>query len=91
MGRFRREAQILATLNHSNIAAIYGLEESEGTVGLVMELVAGDDVAQRPRGGAIPVEEAIAIARQIADALEEAHEKGIEEIRTRAARPSAAR
>ncbi len=77
VGRFRREAQILATLNHPNIAAIYGLEEANGTVGLVMELVAGNDLAQRLRGGAIPFDEAIAIARQIADALEEAHEKGI--------------
>ncbi len=77
VGRFRREAQILATLNHPNIAAIYGLEEANGTVGLVMELVAGDDLAQRLRGGAVPAEEAIAIAKQIAEALEEAHEKGI--------------
>ena len=77
VGRFRREAQILATLNHPNIAAIYGLEEADGTVGLVMELVAGDDLAQRLRGGAVPVDEAIAIAKQIAEALEEAHEKGI--------------
>ena len=77
VGRFRREAQILATLNHPNIAAIYGLEEANGTVGLVMELVAGNDLAQRLRGGAVPVEEAIAIAKQIAGALEEAHEKGI--------------
>jgi len=77
VGRFRREAQILATLNHPNIAAIYGLEEAHGTVGLVMELVAGDDLAQRLRGGMIPVDEAIAVAKQIAEALEEAHEKGI--------------
>ncbi|MBK5255842.1 MAG: serine/threonine protein kinase [Vicinamibacteria bacterium] len=77
VGRFRREAQILATLNHPNIAAIYGLEETSGTVGLVMELVAGDDLSQRLRAGAIPVHEAIAMARQIAEALEEAHEHGI--------------
>jgi len=77
VGRFRREAQILATLNHPNIAAIYGLEEAGGTVGLVMELVAGDDLAQRLRSGALPIDEAIAIARQIAEALEEAHEHGI--------------
>ena len=77
LGRFRREAHILATLNHPNIAAIYGLEESSGTVGLVMELVAGDDLAQRLRSGAIPVDEAVGIAKQIAEALEEAHEKGI--------------
>ena len=77
VGRFRREAQILATLNHSNIASIYGLEEADGAVGLVMELVAGDDLAQRLRTGAIPVDEAITIAGQIAEALEEAHEHGI--------------
>ena len=77
VGRFRREAQILATLNHPNIAAVYGLEEANGTVGLVMELVAGEDLAQRLRGGAVPVDEAIAIAKQIAEALEEAHEHGI--------------
>ena len=84
VGRFRREAQILATLNHPNIAAIYGLEETaaagpgqSAVVGLVMELVAGEDLAERLRRGAIPVEEAIGIARQIAEALEEAHEHGI--------------
>jgi len=77
VGRFRREAQILATLNHPNIAAVYGLEEANGTIGLVMELVAGEDLAQRLRAGAIPIDEAIAIARQIAEALEEAHEHGI--------------
>ena len=84
VGRFRREAQILATLNHTNIASIYGIEEtaSEGPgkpafVGLVMELVAGEDLAERLRRGAVPVDEAIAIARQIAEGLEEAHEKGI--------------
>ena len=75
--RFRREAQILATLNHPNVAAIHGLEEANGVVGLVMELVPGDDLAQRLRSGAIPVDEAIAMARQIAEALEEAHEHGI--------------
>jgi Tol biopolymer transport system component len=84
VGRFRREAQILATLNHPNIAAIYGLEESPGTgsgqaavVALVLELVSGEDLAERLRRGAIPVDEALAIAKQIAEALEEAHEKGI--------------
>src|SRR6187401_786716 len=61
VGRFRREAQILATLNHPNIAAVYGLEEGDGTVGLVMELVTGDDLSQRLRTGAIPVEDAVAI------------------------------
>jgi serine/threonine-protein kinase len=77
VARFRREAQILASLNHPNIAVIHGLEESEGTLALVMELVDGDDLAQRLQRGAIPVDETIAIARQIAEALEEAHEKGI--------------
>jgi Tol biopolymer transport system component len=77
VARFRREAQILASLNHSNIAAIYGLEEGEGTFALVMELVEGEDLAQRLKRGAIPEDEAIAIAKQIAEALEEAHERGI--------------
>ncbi len=77
VARFRREAQILATLNHPNIAAIYGLEESGGVVALAMELVTGEDLAERLKRGAIPVDEAIAMAKQIAEALEEAHEKGI--------------
>ncbi len=79
VARFHREAQILAALHHSNIASIFGLEESasEGTLALVMELVDGEDLAQRLKRGAIPVDEAIAIAKQIAEALEEAHEKGI--------------
>ncbi|MBX7183926.1 MAG: protein kinase [Vicinamibacteria bacterium] len=77
VARFRREAQVLAALNHPNIAAIYGLEESEGLVGLVMELVPGEDLAERAKRGRIPLDEATAIARQIAEALEEAHEKGI--------------
>ncbi|MCM2257962.1 MAG: protein kinase [Vicinamibacteria bacterium] len=77
VARFRREAQILAALNHPNIAAIHGLEEGEGVLALVMELVEGEDLAQRLKRGAIPVDEAIAIAKQIAEALEEAHEKGI--------------
>ena len=77
VGRFRREAQVLAALNHPNIAAIYGLEETDGVVGLVMELVPGEDLAERLKRGKIPTDEAIAISRQIAEALEEAHEKGI--------------
>ena len=77
VARFRREAQLLASLNHPNIAAIYGLEEAEGAVALVLELVEGEDLAQRLKRGAIPVDDAIAIARQIAEALEEAHERGI--------------
>src|ERR1051325_8842196 len=77
VARFRREAQLLASLNHPNIAAIYGLDESSGVVALALELVDGDDLSQRLMRGAIPVDEAIAIARQIAEGLEAAHEKGI--------------
>ena len=76
VGRFRREAQILATLNHPSITATYGLEETAAAgpgqsalVGLVMELVAGEDLAERLRRGAIPVEEAITIARPSSGAL----------------------
>ena len=77
LARFRREAQVLASLNHPQIAAIYGLEESGGIEALVLELVEGETLAERLVRGAIPVEEALEIARQIADALEAAHEKGI--------------
>jgi serine/threonine protein kinase len=77
LARFTREARILASLNHPNIAAIYGLEESEGITALVMELVEGDDLSQRIARGAIPLDEALPIAKQIADALEAAHEQGI--------------
>jgi eukaryotic-like serine/threonine-protein kinase len=78
LSRFRREAQLLAALNHSNIATIFGLEDSNGTSYLVMELVPGETLAERiKRYGAVPVEEALAIAKQIAEALEAAHEKGI--------------
>ncbi|MEQ1760496.1 MAG: protein kinase [Vicinamibacterales bacterium] len=77
LGRFQREAEVLASLNHPNIAAIYGLEESEGITALVMELVEGDDLSQRTARGAIPVDEALPIAKQIAEALEAAHEQGI--------------
>ncbi len=77
LARFRREAQLLASLNHPNIAAIHGLEESAGTPFLVLELVEGEDLAQRLGRGPIPPDEAIDIARRIAEALEEAHEKGI--------------
>jgi len=78
LSRFQREAKMLAALNHPNIAHIYGLEESAGAVYLVMELVPGDTLADRiKRDGAIPVDEALAIAKQIAEALETAHEKGI--------------
>src|ERR1700675_2567975 len=78
LSRFQREAKMLASLNHSNIATIYGLEQSGGTSYLVMELVPGETLAERiRRDGPVPIEEALAIARQIAEALEAAHEKGI--------------
>jgi serine/threonine protein kinase len=77
LARFQREAEVLASLNHPNIAAIYGLEESEGMTALVMELVEGDDLSQRIARGAIPIDEALAIAKQIAEALEAAHEQTI--------------
>jgi serine/threonine-protein kinase len=75
--RFRREAKILATLNHPRIGAIYALEESEGILGLVLELVEGPTLADRLRDGALSIHDALAIARQTADALDAAHAKGI--------------
>ncbi len=75
--RFEREAQLLAQLQHPNIASIYGLEESNGVRALVLELVEGEDLAERLKRGALPLEEALGVARQIAEALEAAHEKGI--------------
>src|SRR5262245_16956688 len=77
MARFQREAHLLASLNHPNIAAIHGLEESSGVRALVMELVEGPTLADRIGQGPIPLDEALPIARQIAEALEYAHEKGI--------------
>jgi serine/threonine protein kinase/tetratricopeptide (TPR) repeat protein len=78
LSRFQREAKMLASLNHPNIAAIYGLEQSGGTSYLVMELVSGETLAERiQRDGPVPIDEALAIAKQIAEALEAAHEKGI--------------
>ena len=77
LARFEREAKLLASLNHPNIAAIYGLEEHEGTRFLVLELVEGDTLAERLKRGAIPVEESLKLALQIAEALEAAHEKGV--------------
>ncbi len=77
IARFQREAKTLASLNHPNIGAIYGLEEAHGVTCLVMELVDGEDLAQRIARGAIPLDEALPIARQIAGALEVAHEQGI--------------
>jgi Tol biopolymer transport system component len=77
LARFTREAQTLASLNHPHIAAIYGLEDSGGVSALVMELVEGEDLSQRIARGAIPMDEALPIVRQIAEALEAAHEQGI--------------
>jgi eukaryotic-like serine/threonine-protein kinase len=77
LARFTREAQLLATLNHPNIAAIYGLEESNGAQALVLELVDGPTLADRLASGPMPLPEALTIAGQIAKALEAAHEKGI--------------
>jgi Tol biopolymer transport system component len=77
LARFRREAQVLASLNHPNIAHVYGLEQAEGVQALVMELVEGPTLADRIAQGRIPVDEALAIAKQIAEALEAAHEQGI--------------
>src|SRR6202049_2416539 len=73
MARFGREAQMLAALNHPNIASIYGVEESDGARALVMELVEGPTLADRIAAGPIPLEESLRIARQIAEALEYAH------------------
>src|SRR5438094_5974702 len=75
--RFRREAQVLASLNHPNIAHIYGLEESGETRCIVMELVEGETLQARITRGPIPIEEFLTIAKQIAEALEAAHEKGV--------------
>jgi serine/threonine protein kinase len=77
LARFQREAEVLASLNHPNIAHIHGLEEAEGVTALVMELVEGEDLSQRIARGAIPIDEALPIAKQIAEALEAAHEQGI--------------
>ena len=77
LARFEREAKTLASLNHPHIAAIYGFEKSTGTHVLVMELVEGEDLSQRIARGAIPLDEALPIAKQITDALEAAHEQGI--------------
>src|SRR5579862_1451736 len=85
VARFRREAQVLASLNHPNIAHIHGLEEAQGTLALVMELVEGPTLAERIRGSSVgsvhethlQLEEALHIAKQIADALEFAHERGV--------------
>ena len=77
LARFQREAQVLASLNHPGIAAIYGIEEAEDTRALVLELVEGPTLADRIAQGPIPVDEALPIAKQIAEALEAAHEAGV--------------
>src|SRR6187455_1264938 len=75
--RFEREARMLATLNHPHIGAIYGVEEADGIRGLVLELVEGETLAERVSLAPLAVPEALRIARQIADALDAAHDKGI--------------
>src|SRR5579863_9612411 len=77
LSRFQREARMLAALNHPNIATIYGLEQTSGVACLVMELVPGETLAERVKAGPVPVEDALKIAAQIAEALEAAHEKSI--------------
>ena len=77
IARFRREARVLASLNHPNIAYIHGLEEAGGVTALVLELIEGEDLAQRIRRGPLPIEDALPIARQIGEALEAAHNLGI--------------
>src|SRR4029078_11072239 len=77
LSRFELESHVLATLNHPHIGAIYGLEEADGVRGLVLELVEGPTLAERLARGPLPIPEALATARQIADALEAAHDKGI--------------
>jgi eukaryotic-like serine/threonine-protein kinase len=77
LARFEREAKLLASLSHPNIATLFGLEEIAGQRILAMELVEGEDLSERLKRGPIPVDEAVAIAKQIAEAVEEAHEKGV--------------
>src|SRR5262245_49262033 len=75
--RFEREARLLASVNCPNIAAIYGVEDVDGVVGLVLELVEGPTLADRLRAGPLPIAETLQLARQIVDALDAAHERGI--------------
>jgi serine/threonine protein kinase len=77
MARFEREARLLASLDHPNIGAIYGLEESNGTRSLILALIEGPTLADRIAAGPIPLDEAIHIAQQIAEALEYAHDRGV--------------
>jgi hypothetical protein len=90
LARFQREAEVLAQLNHPNIAAIYGLEDTPDVTALVLELVEGVTLADRIARGAMPVAEALPVARQMAEALEAAHEQGIpirRSVRARAPAP----
>src|SRR5215468_4343829 len=77
LARFKREAQVLASLNHANIATIHGLQETPGVLALILELIEGPTLADRIAQGAISLDEALPIAKQIAEALEAAHEQGI--------------
>ena len=77
LARFEREAKLLAQLNHTNIAAIYGFEKAEGVHFLALELVEGETLAERVAKGPLPVEEALEVCRQIAEGVEAAHEKGV--------------
>src|SRR5215471_7656173 len=77
LARFQREAELLATLNHPNIAAVYGLEESEPSRAIVLELVEGETLADQIARGPIPLDESLRVARQIVDALEAAHDRGV--------------
>jgi serine/threonine protein kinase len=77
LARFKREAQVLASLNHPNIGTIYGFEDLDGRHALVLELIDGQTLAERIVQGRIPMDEALAVARQIAAALEAAHEQGV--------------
>ncbi len=77
LARFQREAHLLASLNHPNIATLHGLEESNGVEFLVMELVEGETLAERISRGPIPIDEALPVFSQIAEGLEAAHEKGV--------------
>ena len=77
LARFEREARVLASLNHPNVATLYGFDKEDESNFLVMELVEGKTLAERLRGGAIPTEESLKLALQIAEALEAAHENGV--------------
>src|SRR5262245_49424098 len=77
LARFKREAHVLASLNHPHIAAIYGLEETANASALILELVGGPTLADRIAQGPIPLDEALPIAKQICEALEAAHERGV--------------